>query len=279
MPTEPTRLLLTFAVLLSFASHSPFVWAETIMEGELIANQVGTISSPLTGERSVLVDAVPVRKGDRLKKGDQMALLDTRQLLADRLVAQRAFEEEEALAAVAESNVAAAQLDYRRQAGLKGSPSFRRAAFEDAEVALTAAKSQLRSAKSSAKRQQAELDRIDLEIRLSTILAPYDGIVLEVLKNVGSTVTQKDPHLFRFLDVSRVEIEIKGSQAELKRFQPGVTVLYSIANGERLTGQVRAVLPSLEQSPRALLVRIKLDSASLPITFHHKQPVTVYLSN
>ena len=277
MPTESIRLILTFALLISFVARSPFAWAETIIEGELIANQVGTISSPLTGERSVLVDAVPVSKGDRLNKGDRMALLDTRQLLADRLVAQRAFEEAEALAAVAQSNVAAAELDYRRQSGLKGSPSFRRAAFEDAEVALSAAKSQLRSAKSGAKREHAELGRIDLEIQLSTIRAPYDGIVLEVLKNVGATVTQKDPHLFRMLDLSRVEIEIKGTRAELELFQPGATVMYSIANGERLTGQVRAVLPSLEQSPPALLARVKLDGASLPTAFHHKQPVTVYL--
>ena len=46
------------------------------------------------------------------------------------------------------------------------------------------------------------------------------GLALEVLKNVGSTVTQKDLHLFRFLDLSRVQIEIQGSEMEIKPFQP-----------------------------------------------------------
>ena len=264
---------------LGLASHSTVVCAQTIIEGQLIADQIGTISSPLTGERSVRVEAVPVRKGDRLKKGDQMALLSTLQLMADRLVAQRAFEEAEALTDVAESNVAAAELTYRRQADLKGSPSFRRAAFEDAEVALAAAKSQLRSAESSAKRQQAEVERIDLEIRLAKILAPYDGIVLEVLKNVGSTVTQRDPHLFRFLDLSRVEIEVQGSKKEMEPFQPGLKISYAIADGEKLTGQVRAILPNLGQRPQSWLARIELDSSRLPSLIHHRQPVKVYLAN
>ena len=174
MLSEPVRLSVTLAFSLGLAFQSPLARAQTVTEGKLIVDQIGTISSPLTGERSVRVEDVPVRMGDRLMKGDQMALLSTLQLMADRLVAQRAFEEAEALASVAKSNVAAAQLTYRRQAGLKGSPSFRRAAYEDAEVALSAAKSQLRSAESSAKRQQAEVGRIDLEIKLARIVAPYD---------------------------------------------------------------------------------------------------------
>ena len=279
MLSEPVRLSVTLAFSLGLAFQSPLVRAQTVTEGKLIVDQIGTISSPLTGERSVRVEDVPVRMGDRLMKGDQMALLSTLQLMADRLVAQRAFEEAEALASVAKSNVAAAQLTYRRQAGLKGSPSFRRAAYEDAEVALSAAKSQLRSAESSAKRQQAEVGRIDLEIKLARIVAPYDGLVLEVLKNVGSTVTQKDPHLFRFLDLSRVEIEIQGSEKEIKPFQPGAEIFYSIANGEKLPGLVRAVFPNLGQSPPSWMARIKLGSSRLPTLFHDQQPVTVYLAN
>jgi macrolide-specific efflux system membrane fusion protein len=147
------------------------VEASDAIEGKLIADQRGHISAQMTGERSQRVKEMYVRVGDRVKQGDRLALLDTEQLEADRLIAQRSLEEAQASAEAAKSSVARAQLDYDRKAGLRDSqsPAFNRAAYEDAEIELRAAESGLRSTQSSVARRDAEVSRIDLELHLAEI--------------------------------------------------------------------------------------------------------------
>lgn len=155
----------------------------------------GKISSVITGERTVRVIEISVDKGDDVKKGDILAKISTEQLKADRLVASSSLEEARAVVKVAEARLAGARLVFDRQSALKMSVSFRRADLEDAEVALQLAQSNLLLAKASVTRQQAEIDRIDLEIRLATIVAPFDGTIAKILTNVGATVTQNNPDL------------------------------------------------------------------------------------
>ncbi|CAN0192617.1 unnamed protein product, partial [Phaeothamnion confervicola] len=179
---------LALALVVGVASQR--VEAE-VVEGKLVADQRGQISAQMTGERSQRVESVLVRVGDRVKKGDVLARLNTVSLEADRLIAQRALEESRASVEVAKSVVARARLDYDRRASLKGSPSYNRAGFEDAEVELRASQSRLQNAESNANRREAEVARCELEIRLAEIKAPYDGVVLEIMTNVGASVTQR----------------------------------------------------------------------------------------
>ena len=228
-----------------------FAQASEAVEGKLVADQRGHISAQMTGERSQRVKDLYVRVGDSVKKGDKLALLDTEQLEADRLIAQRALEEAQSAVEVAKSNVTRAQLDYDRRAGLKGSPSFNRAAFEDTEVA-----------------------RIGLEIRLAEINAPYDGLVVDVLTNAGASVTQRAPDLLTLLDLNQVEIAVPVSQSTAQSLVLGQSVGYSLASGENRTARVRAVVPQ----GTAFVARLQLDStADLPLGFRHEQPVQVYL--
>lgn len=157
--------------------------------------QDSTVSSVITGERSVRVAKLSVGKGDKVKKGDVLAVLSTQQLEADKLVAMSSLEEAKALVKVAKARLAGAKLVFDRQAALKQSVSFRRADFEDAEVALQLAESNLALAESTVNRQKAEVDRIDLEIQLATIRAPFEGSVVKLLTNVGATVTQRNPNI------------------------------------------------------------------------------------
>jgi len=179
---------------------------------------------------------------------------------------------------VAKSNLAGARLVYDRQAGLKNSPAFRRAAFEDAEVDFRTAESRLKSAQSTLLRREAEIARIDLEIRLSDIVAPHDGIVVDILTNVGSAVTQKNPDLMRLLDLSRVEIEIEVPDEKMAFFQPDRGVLYSFKDGEKRSARVRAIMPRLGGHTDRHRVRLQIESGKLPTDIYDNQPVKVFIS-
>lgn len=253
--------------------------AEEIIQGTLIANHLGTVSSEITGERAIRVMERPVQEGDRVKKGQLLAKLSTVQLVAALNVILSSIDEAKALVGVAESNLAGAQLRFNREAGLRNSVSFRRARYEDSEVALISAKSELQSAQSVARLRVAEADRIKLEIRLAEILAPYNGVVVDILTNVGASVTQNNPHILKMLDTSRIEIEVAVLPIDLARFPMGRELRYSLRNNEIYTAKVRAILPSLDNNKERALVRLELSPDKIPRFLTDQLPVQVYLKN
>ncbi len=267
-----TRILLgTLAVVLMNAQAV----AQESFKGVIVAKQVGKVSSQLTGERSVRVQELNVRVGDRVKKGDLIAKLSTEQLEADRKVADASHEEAKALVAVAESRVKGAQLVLGRQERLRKSTSFQRSAFEDAEVALQTAEASLQSARGVAARRKAEVDRIALEIRLADIIAPYDGIVTNISANVGAAVTQRNPDLVQLLDLSRVEIEVPVPQSKLALFSAGKTVQFSSDNGAKGEAKVRAIMSVLAKNKRDRVVRLTLAEPGKLGDIHDQEAVTI----
>ena len=267
------------AVGMSLLLVPGYGFAQDAMEGKLISNQVGKISSVITGERSVRVIELPVRTGDRVKKGDIVAKLSTEQLRADREVAMRFVEEAKALVGVAESTFAGAKLIFDRQSGLKNSTSFRRADFEDAEIALQRAGSSLKSSQATASRRQAEVERLDLEIELSTIRAPFDGVVTKVLTNIGATVTQSNPAIAEMLNINLAEIELEVPSNKLSKFEIGTELSYSIKNDERYPAKVRTILPNINKEKEVRLVRLELNTDKGPSNYVDQQTVKVYLNN
>ena len=249
--------------------------AQETFKGVIVAKQVGKVSSQLTGERSVRVEELNVRVGDRVKKGDIIAKLSTEQLEADRKVAEGALAEAKALVTVAESRITGAKLVLGRQERLRKSTSFQRSAFEDAEVALRSAEASLRSARGVAAQRQAEVERIALEIRLANIVAPYDGIITSINANVGAAVTQRNPDLVEMLDLSRVEIEISVPTAKLALFTVGKTVKFDTDTGSQGQAKVRTIMSVLAKNKRDRVIRMTLVAPGQLKTIHDQEGVTV----
>lgn len=261
------------------AASVGLVRAEETIQGKLVADQRGRVSAPLTGERSTRVEEMRVRAGDRVKQGDVLARLSTEQLEADKNVAKRAMEEALAAVEVEKSNVARRKLDFDRRAALKGSPSFNRAALEEAELDLKAVENQLKSAQSLVARRTAEVARFDLEIRLAEIKAPYDGIVAEVLTDVGATVTQQAPDLVTLVNLNRVEIAVEAQAGIAQKLRPGASVEYAISAGDKKhPAKVRTLLPPGGAKPGGAIARLELNASDLPALIRHDQPVQVFIS-
>lgn len=271
------HVALGLALALSSAAPGSVAAAQSV-QGQLVADHRGQLAAQITGERSQRVQEMTVRVGDRVKKNDVLARLDTEQLVADRLIAQRTLDEARAAVSVAKAAVARAQLDFNRRSGLKDSAAFNRAAFEDAEVALQAAQGQLESAERNVGRREAEIERINLEIQFAEIKAPYDAIVLEILTSVGATVTQQNPALLSLQDLTQVEIAVPLTQGTFETLKPGQSLNYSMTDGAKKSATVRAVLPPSGDGEQKYVARLQLDPADLPLAFRDRQAVEVFLS-
>jgi RND family efflux transporter MFP subunit len=201
-----------------------------------------TVSAQISGQLiQIYVDA-----GDRVKRGQPLARIDTRE--ADAQVASAGAQ-----VAQAEAALAQAQLEYDRTQSLVTQGFLSQAALDKANADLKTARAALAAARAGT--TQAATGRSFAELR-----APIDGVVTRRLMEPGELATPgrgvveiHDPAALRAVGtipqfvlprtarVDRAEVEVPSLQRRIKASR--VTVLPS-ADPRLLSTQVRAELPA-----------------------------------
>ncbi|MFN0217686.1 MAG: efflux RND transporter periplasmic adaptor subunit [Hyphomicrobium sp.] len=274
------RLALIMAVIATPLAAAPPVQAGSVfsgssgsMQGRLIFWRISRIATPVTGR----IAALPVRVGDHVKKGEVLAQIDTQQLNADLAIAESSLATARAAVATAEATVTLEQTTYERSAKLKSSPAFSGARLDDALNTVAVAKAGLETARALVSQRQSEVEKRQVDVRLATIQAEFDGVVVRHLLTVGGlvSISAGDPHILVMVDDSSPEIEVEASVAQAARFTRGSEVDVTIGDGKREKARVRAVLPS--ETPNAATRFVRLELVDQRQLADDTAPVTVYL--
>jgi RND family efflux transporter MFP subunit len=199
---------------------------------------------------SGVIAAITVEQGDRVKKGQLLFRLDSRQ-------AQLAVEQ--AKTAVASAKVAeqTAELELNRTKQLFEKGNVAQAAYDQAKARLdgaTAAVNQANSSVALAKKVAAD----------SAVHSPIDGVVAAKLKSVGETATMMPPTIILIVqDVSKLELRARLPERALGTLKAGDRVRVDVpALGERLTVPIERINPSVDARTRTLEIVAILDNAA-----------------
>lgn len=201
-----------------------------------------TVSAQIAGQLTQLsVDA-----GDRVKRGQLLARIDTRE--ADAQLASARAQVAQAQAALAQ-----VQQEHDRTRSLVAQNFLSQSALDKSEADLQSARAALEAARAGS--TQAVTGRSFAELR-----APFDGVVTRRLMDLGELATQgrgvveiHDPAALRAVGtipqfvlprtarVERAEVEVPAASARIKATR--VTMLPA-ADPKLLSIQVRAELPA-----------------------------------
>ncbi len=172
------------------------------------------ISPEVSGE----IVALPVKEGDRVKKGDLLM-----KIKPDLYTAQRDQASAGLLSAKAE--LARTEPEYRRISSL----------FEKGMVSETEhdqAKAFFESAKAQYARAKATLDQAEESLRKTTVFAPMDGTVSQLNSELGERVlgTQQfqGTEVMTIADLSRMEARVDVSETDVINVSIGDTARVSI---------------------------------------------------
>jgi multidrug efflux pump subunit AcrA (membrane-fusion protein) len=249
---------------------------ETVrLESSLVVYEaVGTIRSAdtsiLAAQLGGTVREVRVKAGDRVKRGQLLALLDDRNPRAQLEVAQAGVNEAaQGLAEVAQALQAAtaerqfAEATYKRYQGLLAKNSVSRQEFDGAEVrykaalaserALEAKQQQVRARSQQAQSQQESAQTF---FSYSRVTSPLDGIVTGKSVDAGTVVMPGAP-LLTVEDTSRYRLEASLPEQLLSKVVIGETVSVT-TDGNKLEGRVVEVAPSADAASRTFLVKVEL---------------------
>jgi RND family efflux transporter MFP subunit len=176
-------------------------------EGRVVAYPGAEVK--VGAERSGRLVRVLVREGDRVRRGDLLAEVESEEL-------QAALAEARARVVEVESEERLAALDLER----------RRRLFEEKIVAahdLDQATRDLEIARARHDTAEATVARYEAQLRKTRVLAPIDGTVTARKVDAGQTVEAGD-HAFTLADLDRLRIEGEAHEADADAIALGAPV-------------------------------------------------------
>ncbi|HYC02328.1 MAG TPA: efflux RND transporter periplasmic adaptor subunit [Azospirillaceae bacterium] len=180
---------------------------------------------------SGVVTRLAVGLGDRVAKGDLLARIDDRRLLA-----QRALRRAELDAALAEVGLA------RDEAGRK-----ERLAGTAAAAEIDRSRKALALKTALAEAARARLEESQLQLAQAEVTAPIAGVIASVSTYQGETVAAsfQAPTFVTILDPSRLEVLAYVDEADIGRIRVGQPASFQVDafRDRTLTGEVRAIQP------------------------------------
>ena len=211
-----------------------------LANGSLAAWQEAIVGAEANGLK---VTEVRVNVGDRVQRGDVLAVLQADTLRAELAQAEAALAE-----ATASAQEAKAQSDRARSLQQQGF-------FSNAQLSQTLAADASAQARVQSARALVQLQNVRLSQTL--VRAPDAGVISARQATVGSVVGA-GTELFRLIRQGRIEWRAEVTAAEIGRIQVGAPVNIKAASGQLLQGKVRMVAPSVDAQTRNALVYVDL---------------------
>lgn len=213
--------------------------------GVIAAWQEAVIGAELSGLRLADVQA---NVGDKVKRGQVLAVLSAESVQADLNNVRAALHEADALMTEARANA-------DRARSLHGSGVM---STQDSQRALTAEQ----TAKARLDAVRAQLASQELRMRQTRIVASDEGVISARQATAG-TVVQAGQELFRLIRQSRLEWRAEVPSADMQRIKPGMVAWATPPGGAPVQGKVRMVAPTVDAATRNGLVYVDLPTAAL----------------
>jgi RND family efflux transporter MFP subunit len=259
----------TVAIRVETVTLAEADWPSTYeATGTVRARATATISAKLMG----YAREVRAQVGDRVHQGQQLVVLDAREMESNVGHAESAREEVRSAISEAESGIAAAkaqldlaQVTFNRMQDLLSKRSVTNQEFDEASARLMATQAGLDMARAKRVQLYSKLAQIEQEIRLAgiqrgytEITAPFAGTILTKSVEPGTLAVPGAP-LFTIEreGAYRLEATIEESQLYLARLDKVVSVTIDGTN-RTFSARIVEILPSVDATARSGTVKIDL---------------------
>jgi RND family efflux transporter MFP subunit len=249
----------------------PFTQTVPIV-GRLVSLRMGDIAARISGP----VESILVQVGDHVTKGQRIAVLNAKILLAELNLAKSELDE-----AGAELKTWAAELDVantglKRQEGLSKSVAFSQAKFEDAQKKVAVADARVERARANVAIKRSNLERKQIDVEYANVRAPYAGVIMRRYTEAGAYVNKGDP-MARVIGDRSLEVEAFIPYKRLNGLTIGRKVEFKLDDGSRHQASVRSILPSENPQTRTRIVRLvpKFGKTKRPLA--ESQSVVVFV--
>jgi RND family efflux transporter MFP subunit len=246
--------------------------------GEAVTDRKIAMKAEVEG----VVESLPVRESQHVKKGDVLLKLDEKQYrldyesaeaarlkaLSELILDQQFSDVEEASGDKGQETAALAkkQFDEARELYKKGlisraefekkSQQYERILIESGEKKdeVMAAMKGLTQAEISVKKAQIALEK-------TRIVAPFSGIITDIKVSPGENITV-GRELFTLVNISRIRVHARVLESEIGKMKVGreVDLRFSAYSGKVFKGKVSAISPVVNPEDKTCKVFVDVDN-------------------
>lgn len=223
--------------------------------GSLASRRRSTVAS----EESGLVVTVPFDAGDRVSAGDVLATLDVELLEIDKAEAEAELLRADAEIAEYAALVEQAERDLESIRDMKSRGAAQPKEVADAETDVKAAEARLTRGIRARALVDVRIRRLERRMRGTVIRAPFDGIIVERVAEVGQWVTIGGA-IVRLVETGRIDAVLDVPESYVNNVEIGSSLEVRLpALGNSYTGRVRAIVPVAADRARTYPVKVDLD--------------------
>ena len=240
--------------------------------GRVIAQQKGIIAARTRGA----VEAVKVRVGDRVKKGDIIVKLISSALIAERDLKSAELKEFTAKIRTVGVQLALAKQELKRLQRLRKSSAFSLARYQDKLRDVERSQSALIEAKARREQAKARLRIANINLTNAKILAPFNGVIISRAVEVGDYVSL-GAAVVTILNENSFEIEAEVPANRLGGLNNGRVIDVKPEFGRPFKASVRAIVPQENALSRTRVVRLLPNFVKPNLTIASNQSVVLHI--
>ena len=210
----------------------------------------------MKSEYGGVVAQVYVNDWAKVRKGDPLLKVDTREGEVLLLKAKAALEMAKAGQLEAEAAVARADREYDRAVKLQEAGLLTRQGMDDARTQKEAAAARIAAAKAQVVVAGEDIAHATTRLSKAVIRSPFDGTVAERMVNEGDLVGEMQKVVFRLVDNRLLELTVSVPSAEMAALRVGQPVRFSTDAfpGREFDGKVAHINPSVSPGDRSVRV-------------------------
>jgi membrane fusion protein, multidrug efflux system len=190
----------------------------------VVENQVDVLAL-----RAGVISAIRIEIGTAVHKGDLLAKLDDRQVVAERDAAAAKVRSAEADLKDWEAETGVAEADFKRAQAMRDAGINTQEALDHAHYKLVGSQYEIEKAKQDLSNAQSNLRAAELEVEKTKITAPFDGLVARRYVRVGQSVAVSD-RLFWLTAVAPLQVKFTLPEHLLGALKRGQIVSVSSAD-------------------------------------------------
>jgi RND family efflux transporter MFP subunit len=254
--------------------------------GYVVADRKSAVASKVTGRLVFL----GVEEGSRVKEGQIIARLESRDSAAARDRAAQNVTVARFNLEQSQAELANATLDYERKKNLVERGTISRSAFDTAEARYRSARASVEALTAALRASQAALEEAGVLLDYANIRAPFDAVVLTKNADIGDIVTplaataDAKAAVVTIADMNSLLAEVDVSEsniAQVKVGQPCEIRLDAFAD-TRFPARVHMILPTADRSKASISVKVAflerdprvLPEMSAKVAFLVREPAT-----
>ncbi len=235
-----------------------FFYAEELtLSGLIQSDNQKQISSKYSG----FVEKVYVQEGNRVKKGDNLLKIDSKELQTSKAQLLLSISQARLNYNTLKYEYLKTEKDYKRYKELIKKEMISKSSFEEVELKEQRLKNSLEISKKEINQLQEQLQKINKEFTYLNIKASSNALVIEKNINEGELTSISKP-LLTLCDIEDLVVYLDVGESHLRRFVASKEVAVFIESLDLLIkGKIEAILPNVDPSSGNFRVKIALEKS------------------